>query len=307
MAARESEQRDARADRDDVLPLGLAGRILLHNWWLVLIGVIAGVAGGLALTRAVPPTYSATATQLVKGIPGAGVAANYEAAQFAVSRARSYPSFIYSQEVLQGVGRDMGVDDLTEVRKSLSATNPTDTPLVQIVATGRTGSEARDKANSAARHMATFITDIETVSGKTPIAVETAVQALLPQEPSDPRPSVYAAVGASIGLVLTVILAVIRHFLSRREGPMRAFGRHSRRRAPRRPPAYAVGESAADSLADPSGSAENEPAPVGQVDSEEEVMAEVAGSRRRSLPRPVNRRGSRRRSQLASHRVRPHL
>ena len=202
----------------DVLPLGLAGRILLRNWLLLLIGLILGAAGGILAARNTAPTYSATATQLVKGIPGTGVAANYEAAQFAVSRARSYPSFIYSQGVLEGVARDMGDATINDARLSLVATNPTDTPLVQITATGRSAAEARDRANSAARHMATFITDIETVSGKTPISVETAVQALLPQDPSDPRPSIYAAIGSSIGLVLAIVLAVAGFFASRGRG-----------------------------------------------------------------------------------------
>ncbi|MCA0295770.1 MAG: hypothetical protein LCH96_10785 [Actinobacteria bacterium] len=301
----ETEQRGtAAAVGADILPLGLAGRILLRNWVLLIAGLALGVAGGWALARAVPPTYSATATQFVKGIPGTGVAANYEAAQFAVSRARSYPSFIYSQEVLEGVARDMGVSDMSSLRESLTATNPSDTPLVQITATGATATEARDKANSAARHMATFITDIETVDGKTPITVETAVQALLPTEPSDPRLSVYVAIGGTIGLALAVILALVRFFAGQRVTgnwrPSRQF-RRFRKTRPVRAPAHAV----------PSAPLSPDEAAEAVADAERSAhVLEAASDDRGTKPqasRPPakagHKRGARRRKQMASRRV----
>ncbi|MCB0911277.1 MAG: hypothetical protein KDB60_06655 [Propionibacteriaceae bacterium] len=272
----------------DVLPLGLAGKVLLEHWLLLLLSIMLGAGAGVLLAMNVPPTYTATATQLVKGIPGTGIAANYEAAQFAVSRARSYPSFIYSQEVLDGVARDMGTDDITSIREAISATNPTDTPLVQITATGRTAEEARDKANSAARHMATFITDIETVAGRSPISVETAVQALLPQQPSNPRPLLYAAIGSSIGLMIALIIAFARHFARQRSRPerepRRKFGWRRLKRS--RPTHAAVSPT------------------------EPVVEAAPSSTTARSNPRPISRtkpthkRGRRRRNQMASRRVR---
>ena len=157
----------------------------------------------------IPPTYTATTTLLVKGLPGTGVAANYEAAQFAVSRAKSYPSFIYSLPVLEGVRGDSDRDlSSTELRRDLKATNPTDTPLIVITALGPSAAEARDMANSAARHLARFITQIETVSGRSPISVETAVQAGLPTEPTSPRTLLISALGAATGLALGILAAL---------------------------------------------------------------------------------------------------
>jgi capsular polysaccharide biosynthesis protein len=192
------------------LSIGQFGRVLTRHWLLIVGGLLLGGLVGLGVTQFMTPVYTATATQLVKGLPGSGPAANYEAAQYAVSRAKSYPSFIYSLTILEAVRSDMGnTEDIVQLRKELSATNPIDTPLVRISATGPTPQLARDKANSAARHMARFITQIETVAGKSPISVDTAVQAGLPPEPTSPKTLLVTALGAMVGLVLAIGASLI--------------------------------------------------------------------------------------------------
>ena len=203
------------------LSLGLLGRVLLRYWVLTLVCLILGAAGAFGSTRLMQPVYEATATQLVKGVPGTGAAANYEAAQFAVSRAKSYPAFLYSAAVLEAVRSDLGnKKSISDLRQSLTADNPADTPLIQVSASANTAAEARDEANSAARHLARFITQIETVSGKSPIIVETAVQASLPTEPISPQVSLITALGAVIGFVVGSSIALI-HYFSRSAGVSR--------------------------------------------------------------------------------------
>lgn len=195
-------------------PLSLQelGRVLLRNWLAVaLISALGGVAA-IGSSYALKPVYTASATQLVKGIPGRGTSGYYEAAQFALNRARSYPSFVYSSTVLEGVRSDMrNTESVVDLRKDLSATNPTDTPLVVVTAVGSTPTEARDKANSAARHMARFITQIETVAGTSPIAVETPVEAPLPTATTSPKRILMGAVGVLIGFALGTVVALLRN------------------------------------------------------------------------------------------------
>ena len=158
--------------------------------------------------------YRATAIQLVKGLPGNGAAANYEAAQYAVSRAKTYPSFVYNLDVLEGVRSDLGnTESIIELRQDLSATNPVETPLLEISATAPTAKEAQEKANSAAQHMARFITEIETVGNKSPIAVETAVQATLPTNAASPKTLVIAVLGALVGFVLATVVSLIHSYV----------------------------------------------------------------------------------------------
>lgn len=197
------------------LTLGQLNQILIRHWALLLLGLLLGGLVGFGATQLMTPVYTATATQLVKGIPAGGVAANYDAAQYAVSRAKSYPSFVHSQSVLEGVRSDLGnTVTLEDLRTELSADNPTDTPLISISATGETPEEARDKANSAAKYMSEFVTQIESVGGKAPISLQTAVKAGPPLEPTSPNTSLMAALGAVVGLALASGAALV-HALAR--------------------------------------------------------------------------------------------
>lgn len=190
---------------DNVPSSDLMG-LMLKRWWVLALGVAVGLGLALLGLRVVTPTYEATATQLIKGVPGTGTGAPYLAAQFAVARAKSYPAFIYSATVLDNIRSDLGQQYTdASLREQLSASNPVDTPLVHITATGDTPEEAQNLANSASRHLARFITQIETVSGSTPVIVETAVQAGLPATPSTPQPSLYIALGLTGGLALGVV------------------------------------------------------------------------------------------------------
>jgi hypothetical protein len=117
------------------------------------------------------------------------------------------------------------------LRDQLSASNPTDTPLVLVTATGGTPEEAQSLANSASRHLARFITQIETVSGTTPVIVETAVQAGLPTSPSSPQPTLFLALGLTGGFALGAIAVVAWGAVDER----RRSGRLRRAHAPETP------------------------------------------------------------------------
>jgi capsular polysaccharide biosynthesis protein len=196
------------------LSLGQLGRVLFRYWLLIILGTLLGGMLAFGVTRFMTPVYRATAIQLVKGLPGSGAAANYEAAQFAVSRAKTYPSFVYSSTVLEGVRDDLGNrQSVVDLRKDLSVTNPVDTPLLEISATGTTATEARDKANSAARYLARFITQIETVGNRSPIIVETAVEAALPTDPASPKTVVISALGALTGFALACVVGLVNSYV----------------------------------------------------------------------------------------------
>jgi capsular polysaccharide biosynthesis protein len=187
---------------------------LFRYWLLIILGTLLGGMLAFGVTRFMTPVYRATAIQLVKGLPGSGAAANYEAAQFAVSRAKTYPSFVYSSTVLEGVRDDLGNrQSVVDLRKDLSVTNPVDTPLLEISATGTTATEARDKANSAARYLARFITEIETVGNRSPIIVETAVEAALPTDPASPKTVVISALGALTGFALACVVGLVNSYV----------------------------------------------------------------------------------------------
>lgn len=217
------------------LSLGQLGRVLLRYWILIVAGTLLGAALAFGATRLMTPVYRATATQLVKGQPGTGSAPSYEAAQYAVSRAKTYPSFVYNAGVLESIQEDLGgLRTVEQLRQDLTASNPVGTPLLEITADGSSPREASEKANSAAKHLALFITKIETVGTKTPISVELAVQAALPTEAASPKTLVITALGAMIGFALATMAALLNSYI-----------RYQRRSAFRRRQAtsWAMGEA----------------------------------------------------------------
>lgn len=190
---------------------------LLKRWWVIVVSVMLGLAVALVALEITPATYETTATQLVKGKPGTGAGSDYAAAQYAEARATSYPEFIHSEPVLAGVRDVMGVEFSDErLRTLLSAANRPGTPLVRITAEGSSPEEARGLADAAAEHLARFIEQIETVGGRSPVTVETAVRAALPADPSSPSRALYLAMGVSGGAALGVMLILLWGALARR-------------------------------------------------------------------------------------------
>lgn len=200
----------------EALSVQQLGIIARRYWLVVVVAVLLGAVAGYGGSRLIPPTYAATATQLVKGIPGTDATANYQAAQYAISRARTYPVLIDSQPVLEGVRTDFnGQFDIPELQEHLAASNPIDTPLVQVTAEAGSPDLARDLANSAAKHLSSYITQLEAVNGSSPVSVEVAVQATAPSSPTSPRPLLIAAIAAFALGCLALAIAVVNEVLVR--------------------------------------------------------------------------------------------
>lgn len=208
---------------------------LRRHWVVALVCILVGAVAALGLTALLPKVYVATTTQFVRGVPGSGAAADYQASQFAVSRAKSYSVMIANPDVLSGIINDLGLSmGPGEVYSRLSVENPIDTPLIRVTARGRTADEAQSISVAAADNLAKLINRLEsagTTSGKAPVDVQTAVPALKPGSPSSPSTPLNTAVGLLVGAAVGSILAVVRD--GRERARMRiASGRPGRVLAP---------------------------------------------------------------------------
>lgn len=98
-----------------------------------------------------------------------------------------------------------------EMGQHLSAENPADTILLQIVAEASTPDLASTMANAAARHLAAEVKDLETGGQKraSPIDIQLAVPATPPTAPTRPRMSVNVVLGVVAGGVAGVLIALI--------------------------------------------------------------------------------------------------
>lgn len=188
--------------------------VLRRHWLLIVAFTVGGAVGGFALTAAMPKVYVATTTQFVRGVPGAGASADYTAAQFAVSRAKSYSVMIGNPDVLTGIITDLKLQMTpSELNARITVDNPIDTGLINVTARGGTALEAQTLSVTAANNLAKFILRLEsagTSSGKSPIDIQTAVPAPLPSSPATPRPPLNIAVGTMLGLAFGSIAALAR-------------------------------------------------------------------------------------------------
>jgi capsular polysaccharide biosynthesis protein len=206
--------------------------ILRRHWVAVAVMTLLGAAAAVGVTAVTPKVYSATTTQFVRGVPGASATAEYQAAQFATSRAKSYSALIGNPDVLSGVIDQLGLKmNPAELYGRLTVDNPTDTVLINVTARGTTAAEAQSISVSAADNLAKLIIRLESAGatgGKSPIDVQTAVPAPLPTSPTAPRPVLNLAVGTMLGLALGSILALILDSRRRIRLRGRARGRRAR-------------------------------------------------------------------------------
>ncbi len=192
--------------------------LLWRRAWVLVIGAGLGVGVAFGLTSTMTRVYTATATSFVSAVAAPGKGASYESAQFAVSRAKSYPPLVNSPEVLQSVISDLGLTrTVPDLVKSVSAVNPVDTLLVQVSAEAGTADEAARIANSAARHMSLRIQALETAGGKrtSPVDVQVAVPATAPQVASWPKPLINYVLGAVAGGVLGAFVVLAADGIAR--------------------------------------------------------------------------------------------
>lgn len=188
--------------------------VLRRQWRVMTIFVIAFAAVALAVTLLMPKVYVATTTQFIRGVPGAGVGAEYQAAQFATSRAKSYSVMIANPDVLTGISRDLNLQiPPGDLLARISADNPVDTNLINVSARGTTPAEAQQVSIAAADNLAKLIVKLEssgTSAGKSPIDVQTAVPAPRPTSPASPRLSLNLALGTLLGFAFGVIFSLAR-------------------------------------------------------------------------------------------------
>lgn len=232
----------------DVLTVSDLGSTLLGRWRLLLVMALTGLAAGLGLGAVSPETYTTKAVLIVMAGPE-NEAGYYQAAQFAEKRAATYPTLITSPEVLDRTASEL---DLTmsagALTRAVTATNPTDTPLVEVSATASTPKMARDIADTAADNLADYAVQLEETGSRiTTVTIQKAVPAREPTAPSSPGSGLLGGLGLLTGGALGVVLALVLRTV-RGRGPATSAGSAAAAGAP---PAPASSEAA-----------EEEPAPA---------------------------------------------
>lgn len=196
--------------------------ILRAHWIAIVLLTLLGGAAAFGWSLLQPRVYSADASGYVTAGSNTDTGNALVGNNLAQSKVKSYIDIGSSRAVAQYAIDDLGLTDVKpeQLVGRISVTNPSDTVLMKVSATGNTPVAARDLAESWLRGIAQQITAIENPTGD--VAATGVVQlvpldsAVLPSAPTSPNTRLAIGIGLLAGLVLGIIYAAIRHTLDRR-------------------------------------------------------------------------------------------
>jgi len=203
--------------------------ILRRRWLGVLIILLTTLALASAATLAMPKKYTAT-TRLFIAVAGESVTDLAQGSNFAEKQMSSYAEVATSPRVLTPVIAQLGLETTPKKlvdSKSVEATVPLDTVILEIAATDRNPARAAQIANAVGQELTKAAGELtpEKLDGTKAVQATPIAEAQIPDEPSSPKILQNLAAAVILGLLLGVGIAMLRHVLDtkvRNENDVRA-------------------------------------------------------------------------------------
>jgi capsular exopolysaccharide synthesis family protein len=195
-------------------------RSFVRGWTVLLVGLLLGAGVGAGVAKASSPEYTAT-TQLF--ISSSGAAADVTAAAagntLSLARATAYVELLTSQEFAARLTKLLGLD-LTpqQVAKEIAPSVVASTPIINVAVTDASPQRALRIAQGIDQQFNALVRQVEGVTSinPAPVTITVTETPTLPTRPSSPNLPLYLEVGALVGLVVAMIVAVMRDRLDKR-------------------------------------------------------------------------------------------
>lgn len=201
----ENKEQVTYSDGIDLMEMGM---VLLHHWWMLVIGLlVGGILAGCYTVFAITPMYKASSTIYIfnKTTSITSLSDIQLGSQLTVD----FQIIAKSREVLEAVIDDCDLKMSTgALSGAVSVTNPTDSHMLTITVTNANPELAARIANSMADILRQQVADI--MNTDKPSTVERAV---VPTSPSSPSLRGNIEKGALVGLVLVMAFLVARFLL----------------------------------------------------------------------------------------------
>lgn len=191
-------------------------RTLRKNWWILLILTVIGGGGALLFTITRTPLYSSTSKVFVSISNASNIADLQQGSTFADNRIASYTALATTPVVLNPVIHNLGLSvTAATLAKSIVASNPLNTTLVQIVATDPLPARAAAIANTVATQLTLMVEQMETPNGSriSPVKLSHVQTGIPSATPSSPRLVLNLVVGVLIGFLAGLVTALLRQAL----------------------------------------------------------------------------------------------
>ncbi|MCL3862911.1 polysaccharide biosynthesis tyrosine autokinase [Actinotalea sp. K2] len=190
--------------------------VLRKRWVSILLVALLVVASAITVTLLATPTYQARSQVFVSVRTGGTTADLVQGSNFTQRQVKSYTDLVTSPRVLMPVIDELGLTDSPEgLGRSIAASSPLDTVLINISVTREDPEEARDVANAVAISLATQVTELEQPADgqPSPVQINTVREATVPLDPASPNPQRNVALGLVLGLALGFGIALLREIL----------------------------------------------------------------------------------------------
>ncbi|OZF55229.1 protein tyrosine kinase [Rhodococcus sp. 14-2470-1b] len=188
-------------------------QILRTRWMVIVVTVAVAVLGALAVSLLTTPTYQSSSRVFVSTSGGSTVSETYQGNLFSQQRVASYSELVTGETLAARTIDELGLNMTpAQLASKVTATSTPDTVLLDIVVVDTSPGLARDIANSLATQLTTLVRELETPEdGGTPAAgVRLVEQAKESSAPVSPKTTRNLALGAAVGLLLGIALAVLR-------------------------------------------------------------------------------------------------
>jgi polysaccharide biosynthesis transport protein len=190
---------------------------ILHRHWLsLLLAVLAGLGLGGLRYASTPASYETTTTVFFSLTRSATVGELSQGSTYLQNLVESYADVASSRLVVTPVIQDLGLTDSpNQLARRISATPRTDTAILDITVSGKTGRDAARVADAVAAELKTAVTALSPrgSANAAAVTVTTISPASIPSSPAAPTVLPNLGLGLVLGLVVGLAVVAAREIL----------------------------------------------------------------------------------------------
>jgi len=190
-------------------------RVVRKRWRIIVAVTCLAVLAAAALTILTPRTYQSTAQLFISTANSETTAELAQGSTFTQKQMKTYADVITSPKVLDPIHDALGVDRSASLARSVTATTPPDTVLLNVSVVDRDKAKAARVANAVAEEFTSTIQELQSVKAgqESPVKATVVRPATEGSAPVAPRPARNLAMGLLLGLLLGLGLALLRDLL----------------------------------------------------------------------------------------------
>ncbi|WBB52700.1 polysaccharide biosynthesis tyrosine autokinase [Verrucosispora sp. WMMD573] len=187
-------------------------RLVRRHWWIVLVTLMVALGVTALVTVRAQPRYVASVTFFVT-TPSQGVTDAYQGGLFLQQRVKSYAELLTSDRLAQAAVADSQLGlTAEEIQRRVSTSTETGTVLLRASVTDTDQTRALRVTEALSAKFVELVQKVETRPDGSPgpIRIEVVSGPRVTPTPVSPQPARNTAIGALLGLLAGVGLAILR-------------------------------------------------------------------------------------------------